>query len=395
MRTTKFREIALNNCITLTDAHRGEWVESCDQQMGPFRLIKQTLQGGLSSGVDILEVHWGDSRIRICPTRGMSILDVGVGKKSDSEPNQFGWDSPVRGPVHPSFVEVAEPSGLGWLDGFDEMFVRCGLTSNGAPELDDRGLLVHPLHGRIGNLPASVVQVSYAEDEDQLVIIGTIIESRFHFGKWKLEVEYRLDANSTSVQVVDRVTNFGGTPNTFQLLYHCNFGRKLLEPDGTIAVASKRVIPRNEHSANHIADWSKVEPPQAGYAETVYFFEPKHNDSGQSLAILANASQSQAVGVRYSPEQLPCFSLWKNFAAREDGYVVGLEPATNYPNTRSFEEQHDRVVSVEPGETKTMELELIFAETSEKTKSLLDECNAMQADVPAELNDQPDKDFCE
>ena len=45
--------------------------------------------------------------------------------------------SPVRGPVHPSFVPLFDPSGLGWLEGFDELLCRCGLESNGAPDFDE------------------------------------------------------------------------------------------------------------------------------------------------------------------------------------------------------------------------------------------------------------------
>ena len=64
----------------------------------------------------------------------------------------------MRGPVHPKFVPLAEPSGVGWLDGFDELLCRCGLVSNGAPEFDERGQLRYGLHGRIANLPARKVE---------------------------------------------------------------------------------------------------------------------------------------------------------------------------------------------------------------------------------------------
>ncbi len=64
------------------------------------------------------------------------------------------WRSPVEGPIHPQFVPLAEPNGLGWLDGFDELLVRCGLQSFGAPDFNDKGQLKYPLHGRIGNQPA-------------------------------------------------------------------------------------------------------------------------------------------------------------------------------------------------------------------------------------------------
>ena len=29
---------------------------------------------------------------------------------------QLGWKSPVKGPVHPAFVPLWEPSGIGWLE---------------------------------------------------------------------------------------------------------------------------------------------------------------------------------------------------------------------------------------------------------------------------------------
>ena len=99
----------------------------------------------------------------------------------------IGWKSPVRGPVHPSLVDLGEPSGLGWLDGFDELFVRCGLESNGAPEFDEKtGRLKYPLHGRIGNKPAHHVEVSVDGDSGEIKVTGVVEESRFHFLKLRM-----------------------------------------------------------------------------------------------------------------------------------------------------------------------------------------------------------------
>ena len=52
------------------------------------------------------------------------------------------------------------------------------------------------------------------------------------------------------------------------------------------------------------------------------------------------------MSVKFNKRQLPCFTIWKNRQAAIDGYVTGLEPATNYPNPKSFEKQQGRVVSV-------------------------------------------------
>src|SRR5688572_662532 len=106
------------------------------------------LTEGVSDGVMMLKLENGPLSIRVVPTRGMAVYDMHY------QGIRIGWDSPVRGPVHPSLVPVMDPGGLGWLEGFDELLARCGLASNGAPDFDKRGVLRYPLHGRIGNLPA-------------------------------------------------------------------------------------------------------------------------------------------------------------------------------------------------------------------------------------------------
>ena len=84
----------------------------------------------------------GDFHFIVVPTHGMGI------RRAKS------WRAALRlavagqGPVHPALVHLWEPSGIGWLDGFDELLVRCGLDSNGAPEFRPDGRLRYPLHGR-------------------------------------------------------------------------------------------------------------------------------------------------------------------------------------------------------------------------------------------------------
>ncbi len=86
------------------------------------------LRSGLSQGVQMLTVDTGAIVVEVLPTRGMSIWKAWLGE------THVGWHSPVKGPVHPAFVPIADATGIGWLEGFDELFVRCGLTSNGAPD---------------------------------------------------------------------------------------------------------------------------------------------------------------------------------------------------------------------------------------------------------------------
>src|SRR5438046_2587173 len=113
---------------------------------GEWNVAGTAYEDGIRAGVDVLALDNGKLRLDVVPTRGMGIHRVAV--KGDQEVPTIGWKSPVRGPVHPSLVNLGEPSGLGWLDGFDEFLVRCGLESNGAPDFDSKtGRLTYPLHG--------------------------------------------------------------------------------------------------------------------------------------------------------------------------------------------------------------------------------------------------------
>src|ERR1043165_5992229 len=116
------------------------------------------LCGGKSEGVQIVEIDNGAMCIDVLPTRGMGIWRVRRGDDT------LGWQAPQRDPVHPSFVPLMEPAGLGWLDGFNELLCRCGLESNGPPEFDDAERLLRPLHGRIANTPHNRLELFVAEN---------------------------------------------------------------------------------------------------------------------------------------------------------------------------------------------------------------------------------------
>ncbi len=151
-----------------------------------FRCENRRLRGGLCEGVDVAELSNNALCITIVPTRGMGIADVRCGDI------RLGWDSPVRGPVNPQFVPLMEPGGLGWLDGFDEWLVRCGLESNGAPEYGEQGRLLYPLHGRIANRPAHKVELTFDHETSEIALTGVVDEARFHFQKLRLTSTIRL-----------------------------------------------------------------------------------------------------------------------------------------------------------------------------------------------------------
>ncbi|MCA9135600.1 MAG: aldose 1-epimerase family protein [Planctomycetales bacterium] len=318
---------------------------SFESPRGQVRTQHGRFVGGRADGVEIVRIDTGAAVICVLPSRGMGIWSI------ESESTHFGWRSPVQGPVHPALVPIYDPSGLGWLEGFDELLVRCGLESNGAPEHDETGQLKFPLHGRIANLPADGLAIEYDEASGRLELIGDLRESRLFFSNFRLQSRVRVHAGSPTVEILDDVTNEGATPATMQLLYHVNIGSDILEKGARVVMPIQELAPKDKLSASEIDAWDDVDGPQAGYSERVYFAKLRSDETNLTTVMLQNADASQALAVTYGTKTLPRFIVWKNTADRADGYVMGLEPATNYPNERSFEASHDRVVELQPEQT--------------------------------------------
>lgn len=323
-----------------------------ETRMGALKTRHGRFVGGAADGVEVIEVDTGVVRIFLLPTRGMSIWCI------ESEGIRFGWQSPVAGPVHPARVPIFDPSGLGWLEGFDELVVRCGLESNGAPEHNDHGQLIYPLHGRIGNLAADSLSIEYDEASGRLEVIGEVRESRLFFKNMTLRSRLRVHAGSAQVELLDDVTNELSTPTTMQLLYHVNVGAPVLGEGSTIEIPLDELAPKDSLSAGEIDQWNEYGPPEPGYAERVYFAKPQANETNQCVALLRSPDGDRGMEVAFQVKGLPRFILWKNTGAQSDGYVTGLEPATNYPNERSYEEKQGRVVEIAPGETKSFRVSL-------------------------------------
>lgn len=308
--------------------------------------------GGAADGVEVMEVDTGKVRAMILPTRGMSVWRMTAGDLP------LGWRSPVAGPIHPNQVPIFDPSGIGWLEGFDELVVRCGLESNGAPEFDAKDHLKYPLHGRIANLPATSLSIEYDEASGRVEVIGEVLESRLFIKRLRLRSRVRFQADHADVELLDDVTNDLSTPTTMQLLYHINLGSPVLDDGASLDVAIDELAPKDSLAASEMEIWNQFGAPKSGYAERVYLAKLRTNEHQRTTAMLRSADGASGFALTINTKTLPRFILWKNTAAESDGYVVGMEPATNYPNVRSFEEKHGRVVKIEPGETESFRLTL-------------------------------------
>jgi hypothetical protein len=361
--------------------------------LGKGGVVRRTWQGGLSDGVVSVEINNGRLQIDVLPTRGMGIWRVRP--LGDGEVGSIGWKSPIRGPVHPAFVDLGEPSGLGFLDGFDELLTRCGLESNGAPEFDEgTGRLKYPLHGRIANKPAHQVELTIDTDKREIALRGVVEETRFHFLKLRMTSTITTKFGSSSFTIRDEVENFSASPATMQMLYHVNFGLPLLDAGARIVAPVKTIVPRNERAAGGIKTWDGYAAAEPGFEEMVYFFELNAGENGATRTLLKNAHGTRGVSLVFNKQQLPWFTLWKNTTGEPDGYVTGLEPATNFPNPRTFETAKGRVVTLAAGQKQLFDLTMEIHGSPREVSAAEAAIEALQAGRKPRIHEQPQPDWC-
>ena len=276
-------------------------------------MTREILRGGKQEGVELLTLDNGNLQISIIPARGMGIFDVRSGDV------RLGWDSPVKEIVHPSHINLESRGGLGWLEGFNEWMVRCGLEYAGHPGTDEfinnTGLpatLKLTLHGKIQNIPASSYEVIIdSVPPHRIRVRGTVYEGFFYGPKLKLVTEISTIPGSDSFQISDQLTNEGAFAQEFQLIYHGNYGSTILEENATIFAPARSVTPMNDHAAKGVDKWKTYQGPTPGFIEEVYLIEPQSDGESNTLALLANADRTLATSIRWNLSELPTLQFGK------------------------------------------------------------------------------------
>ena len=343
-----------NTLISVSDNVRVEHWRTDQQRSGvggaPWSVTKRTLHGGRQEGVDLIEVDNGVLRFTVIPTRGMSIGQVVAGDV------RLGWDSPVREVVHPRHIDLQDHAGLGWLTGFNEWLTRCGVAFAGHPGEDNERLLT--LHGRIGNIPASEVEVVIdTAPPHRIRVRSRVDEQMFKFADFELWTEVSTVPGSDALRIEDRLVNRSSYKREYQVIYHTNFGPPLLEAGARFVAPADMIAPFDAYAAKDLDSWRAYLGPTRDYGEQVYCVTPHDDGSGRTLVMLRNAAADRGVAIRYRTDTLPKFTLWKNTDTAEEGYVTGLEPGTGFPYNRSVERSAGRVPTLGPGAEVTFALD--------------------------------------
>ena len=218
-----------------------------------WSIRKRMLRGGVSDRVDVVELNNGAFAISILPTRGMGLW------RGQYRGIDVGWNSPVKQPVNPCYVNQSDRNGLGWLAGFNELMCRCGLSSNGIPGLDvitdNTGHKTEApltLHGKIANTPAHRVEVAINTDGDGLLSVSGIVDEAMMFGTGlRLKTTCETAPSSNRLTIRDEVVNVSARPMEMQLLYHTNFGKPFLEAGSQLVLPFREVAPAIPRGRRH------------------------------------------------------------------------------------------------------------------------------------------------
>lgn len=344
--------------VVLTDVEQNIYKETAEiksSDLTPKSRIqwsvrKYVLHGGKQEGIDVIEVNNGKLRFTVVPTRGMSVYQVHMGDM------RLGWDSPAKGLVHPKYINLNSGKGPGRLEGFNEWMVRCGLEFVG--DTGKEAITDLTRHGKIGNIPASHVEVIVERDAPyRITIRGKVGEALQNGPKLDIWTAISTVPGADTFQISDTVTNRSDVEQEFGILYHGNYGRPLMERGARFFGPVRQVTPINEHAVADVSNYAHYRAPKAGSPEQVYSLRLWADRNDRTKVMLRNAAGDKAVSMAYSIKDLPFFTLWKTPVAGEDGYVTGLEPGTGFPRNRLIDRKLGPAPKLAPRQSRSFTID--------------------------------------
>lgn len=310
-----------------------------------------TLDSGRAKGVKAVEIKTGGGlNFTVLPDRGLDIAWADYKGMAISYVSKTGVASPA----------YFEPYGNSFLRNFFAgLLTTCGLTYMGAA-CEDEGMKLG-LHGRASNTPAEDVCVSNEWQQDDFVmkVRGRVRESSV-FGENMVltrEIETRMGENRLFIR--DCVENCGYDRQPFMLLYHCNFGYPLLDKGTVLILQGGTVRARDAEAEKGLDICNEFDKPTHGYKEQVFYHDLIPQEDGMITVKLFNKSVSESgfgIYLKFNKKQLPYLMEWKQIG--EGDYVVGLEPATWYPEGRNRARARGELEFLKPGAAKHFEIEI-------------------------------------
>jgi galactose mutarotase-like enzyme len=338
------------------------WTDKISNHAQLGGIETSVIDNGPARGTRIAWFNTGSGlRFKVVLDRAMDIADTFYNQHS------LAWLS------HPG-ITASQPfsnTGADWLKTFGGgLLTTCGLSHVGGPESDEYGQ--RGLHGEISNLPAeleSIIQPDPVMGRYEMSITGRMKESQALGPNLELKRTISATLGSATLRIHDEVSNRGNTPAPHMILYHFNFGWPLVD-EGTDIIWKGKWQPREGSTKKIFRDgnnFKRVPAPledHSGRGEEVAII-----DVDSSVCGLHNAALGLAVSLNFKKEQLPWLINWQHWGRNE--YVTGLEPATNPLVGQAKAREQGHLIMLNPGETRTYDLEINVLQTQEEINSLL------------------------
>ena len=125
-----------------------------------------------------------------------------------------------------------------------------------------------------------------------------------------------------------------------------NIGYPLLDENSVLTIPSDTVKGRDDHAAEDIANWMRMEKPQADYQERCYYHTFKGNAASASIY---QPKSGIGLEISFDPALLDGFVEWKMMGVRD--YVLGLECGNCYADGRNEMRKSGMLKFLDPGES--------------------------------------------
>jgi hypothetical protein len=326
------------------------------------------LDNGAGRGTRIAWINTGAGlRYKVVIDRAMDIADAFYNQHSLTWLSHGGITSP----------QPFAHRGMDWIRTFGGgLLTTCGLDHVGGPEKDEHG--ERGIHGLISNIPAeieSVIQPDPIQGKMEFGITGKIKQTQVFGPSFELKRTLSGTLGRPAIRIQDEVTNCANTPSAHMLLYHLNFGWPLADAgadilwNGPWEFSGEKSAAKIFREGNNFRKCPSPLPSHNGPGEEVAFIDIVPDESGRCTAGLYNAQISLAVAIRFNKKELPWFTNWQHWGKGE--YVTGLEPGTNPPIGQAKARAQNTLIFLEPGETRSYNVEIEVLEQEGNIKRLL------------------------
>lgn len=334
-------------------------------QVGGIELA--VLNDGSARGSRIAWIDTGAGlRYKVLLDRGMDIAEAFF------QHHSLAWIS-HSGAVHP---QPMSDRGIDWLRTFaGGLMTTCGLSHVGGPEEDSFGN--RGLHGRINNIPASIIQVDQPDPltgKMDFCLVGEVFETQVFGPHLLLRRKISGTLGTPGLIVEDEVINRGNTEAPHMLLYHLNLGWPLLDEGAEIVWSgnwhSSDRDPNNRifNPANSYKTCPAPRADHAGSGEDVAFIDVDADGEGRCVTGVYNRQLGFALEIGFQKQQLPWLINWQHWGEHE--YVMALEPATNPPIGQAKAREEGTLLFLAPGESRKYRLDFQILTESKAIEQL-------------------------